>query len=270
MEEACRKIIIANSPSLIENNRQFYALLVECVDVTFRKNGEIKTEKAMIVDFDNPERNKFLAVNQFTIIENEERRPDVVIFVNGLPLVVVELKSASDENVSIENAYNQIQTYKHDIPALVKQLNNPTIVVITDRNDLDEQLYTTFAKSEDILRQTPKQAHVRKLIEEQKKQQAKDHSKEQNGLYDLLHDRESGGIIFTTIQKFKPEDGEMLVLTDRRNVIIIADEAHRSRYGLEAKTDGKTGKVKHGYAKYLRDALPNASLISASPGHRLN
>jgi type I restriction enzyme, R subunit len=405
LEEAFRKIITFNSPSLTENNKQFHTLLVEGVDVTFRKNNEIKTEKAMIVDFANPERNEFLAVNQFTIIEKEERRPDVLIFVNGIPLVVVELKSASDENVGIENAYNQIQTYKHDIPslfhynaycilsdginakagtitsneerymnwrsidgitveplevpqyevvirgmlekkrlidivqnyilfqeskdpeydeegskigdkksiikimaayhqyfavkkavdstklataeqgdrkigviwhtqgsgksfsmvfytaALVKELNNPTIVVITDRNDLDEQLYTTFAKSEDILRQTPKQAHIRKLTDEQKLQQTKDNSKELNGLYDLLNDRQSGGIIFTTIQKFKPEDGEMPVLTDRRNVIIIADEAHRSQYGLEAKTDTKTGEVKYGYAKYLRDALPNASFI---------
>lgn len=145
--------------------------------------------------------------------------------------------------------------------SLVKELNNPTIVVITDRNDLDEQLYTTFSKSEDILRQAPKQAHIRKLSDEQKKQQANDNSKERNGLYDLLNDRESGGIIFTTIQKFKPEDGEMPVLTDRRNVIIMADEAHRSQYGLEATTDSKTGEVKYGYAKYLRDALPNASFI---------
>ncbi|MEB6548988.1 type I restriction endonuclease subunit R [Heyndrickxia sporothermodurans] len=405
LEEAYRKIITYNSPSLTENNKQFHTLLTEGVDVTFRKNGEIKTEKAIVIDFAEPNRNQFLAINQFTIIEKEERRPDVLIFVNGLPLVVIELKSASDENVGIDNAYNQIQTYKRDIPslfhynafcilsdginskagtitsneerymnwrsvdgitvesldvpqyevmirgmlgkgrlldiiqnfilfqeskdpefdqngekigdkksiikilaayhqyfavkkavestkqataeqgdrkagviwhtqgsgksftmvfytaALVKELNNPTIVVITDRNDLDEQLYTTFAKSEDILRQTPKQAHIRKLSEEQKKQQAKDNSKEQNGLYDLLNDRESGGIIFTTIQKFKPEDGEMPVLTDRRNVIIIADEAHRSQYGLEAKTDSKTGEVKYGYAKYLRDALPNASFI---------
>jgi len=144
---------------------------------------------------------------------------------------------------------------------LVKELNNPTIVVITDRNDLDDQLFSTFLKSKDILRQTPKQAVVRKLNEEQKKQQANEKSKEINGLYDLLNDRESGGIIFTTIQKFKPEDGEMPVLTDRKNVIVIADEAHRSQYGFSAKTDTKTGEVKYGYAKYLRDALPNASFI---------
>lgn len=405
IEDVYRRVITFNSPSLIENNRHFHKLLTEGVDVSFHKNGGIKTEKAIIIDFEHPERNDFLVVNQFTIIENENRRPDVLIFVNGLPLVVIELKSTTDENVGIEQAYNQIQTYKQDIPSLfyynafcilsdginaktgtitsneerfmnwrsvdgvnvasldvpqyevmirgmleksrfldiiqnfilfqesketeydaagnkigdkktiikimaayhqyfavkkaventkiatstkgdrkigvvwhtqgsgksftmvfytaylVKELNNPTIVVITDRNDLDDQLYSTFAKSVDILRQTPKQADVRRLTEEQKKQQAKSNAKELNGLYDLLNERESGGIIFTTIQKFQPEEGEMPVLTDRRNVIIIADEAHRSQYGFEAKTNSKTGDLKYGYAKYLRDAFPNASFI---------
>lgn len=393
----------------MENNRSFHKLLTEGIEVSFKEDGEIRTKTAYIIDFDDKDEkknsNEFLVVNQFTIVEEEERRPDLILFVNGIPLVVVELKSASDEEVGIEEAYNQIQTYKRDIPSLfnynafcilsdginakagtitsneerfmnwrsidgqnveplskpqyevlfngmlskdrlldiienfllfqeskeeekdlegnkigdkkiiikilaayhqyfavnkgiektkeatkedgdrkigvvwhtqgsgksfsmvfyaarlVRELNNPTIVVITDRNDLDEQLFKTFSKSKDILRQTPKQAHVRKLTDEQKKQQAKENSKELNGLYDLLNDRESGGIVFTTIQKFKPEQGEMAVLTDRRNVIIIADEAHRSQYGLEAKTDTKTGEVKYGYAKYLRDALPNASFI---------
>lgn len=369
------------------------------------EKGQIRTKTAYIVDFENKDNNEFLVANQFTIIEKEERRPDLIVFINGIPLVAIELKSASDENVGTHNAYNQIQTYKRDIPSLfnynafcvisdginakagtitsneerfmnwrtidgenieslavpqyevlfkgmfekdrlldiienfilfqeskeeekdldgnkigdkktiikilagyhqyfavkkalsktkeatstngdrkigvvwhttgsgksftmvfytallVKKLNNPTIVVITDRNDLDDQLYTTFSKSEDLLRQTPKQADIRKLTDEQKAKQAKENTKEINGLYDLLNDRESGGIIFTTIQKFKPESGEMPSLTDRRNVIIIADEAHRSQYGLEAKTDTKTGEVKYGYAKYLRDALPNASFI---------
>jgi type I restriction enzyme R subunit len=409
LEEAYRQIISFNSPSLIENNRSFHKLLVEGIEVSFKQNGGIRTKRAFIIDFDDKygkkNNNEFLVVNQFTIIENEERRPDLIIFINGIPLVVVELKSASDENVGVEQAYNQIQTYKRDIPSLfnynafcilsdginakagtitsneerfmnwrsidgenieplskpqyevlfngmlakdrvldiiqnfllfqeskdeekdlegnkigdkktiikilsayhqyfavnkaiektkeatkengdrkigvvwhtqgsgksfsmvfytaglVRKLNNPTIVVITDRNDLDEQLFTTFSKSKDILRQTPKQANVRKLTDEQKKQQAKPKAKEINGLYDLLNDREAGGIIFTTIQKFKPEEGEMPALTDRKNVIIIADEAHRSQYGLEATTDTKTGKVKYGYAKYLRDALPNASFI---------
>lgn len=407
LEEAYRKIITFNSPVLVENNKAFHKLLVEGIDVSFSKDGEIKTEKAYIIDFENINKNDFLVVNQFTIIEKEERRPDLVLFINGIPLVVIELKSASDENVGIEEAYNQIQTYKNDIPSLfnynafcilsdginakagtitsneerfmnwrsidgeniesldvpqyevmlkgmlskerlldivnsfllfqvsdedeydaegnkigeksvtikilagyhqyfavkkavektkeacsengdkkagvvwhtqgsgksfsmvfyaamlVKELNNPTIVVLTDRNDLDDQLFGTFAKSSDILRQTPKQADVRKLSDEQKQAnvKAKDNSKEINGLFDLLNDRESGGIIFTTIQKFKPEDGEMPALTERRNVIIMADEAHRSQYGLEAKTNSKTGEVKYGYAKYLRDALPNATFI---------
>ncbi len=405
LEDAYRKIITFNSPVLEENNKEFHKLLAEGIDVSFTKNGQPKTEKAYIVDFKNPKKNDFLVANQFTIIENEERRPDLTIFINGIPLVVIELKSATDENVGIDSAYNQIQTYKQDIPSLfnynafcilsdginakvgtitsneerfmnwrsidgidvasldvpqyevmlrgmlqkerildivenfllfqestkaeydaegnkigdkktiikilagyhqyfavrkavektkiatseqgdkkigviwhtqgsgksfsmvfyaaqlVKELNNPTLVILTDRNDLDDQLFGTFSKSADILRQTPKQAHVRKLTEEQKKAQAKDNSKEVNGLFDLLNERESGGIIFTTIQKFKPEDGEMPALTARRNVIIIADEAHRSQYGLEAKTNTKTGEVKYGYAKYLRDALPNASFI---------
>ena len=407
LEEAYRKIITFNSPILVDNNKDFHKLLVEGIDVSFSKNGAIKTEKAYIIDFNNIDKNDFLVVNQFTVVEKEERRPDLVIFVNGIPLVVIELKSATDENVGIEEAYNQIQTYKNDIPnlfnynafcilsdginakvgtitsneerfmnwrsidgenieslnvpqyevmlrgmlnkkalldivenfllfqtsrkadydkegnkigdkavnikilagyhqyfavkkavektkiacsekgdkkagvtwhtqgsgksssmvfyaaKLVRELNNPTIVVLTDRNDLDDQLFSTFAKSSDILRQTPKQADVRKLSEEQKLSnvKSKDNSKEVNGLFDLLNNRESGGIIFTTIQKFKPESGEMPVLTDRRNVIIIADEAHRSQYGFEAKTDAKKGDIKYGYAKYLRDALPNATFI---------
>lgn len=409
LEDAYRQIITFNSPMLEENNRYFHKLLVEGIEVSYKEKNVIRTKRAYIIDFDDMDgkksNNEFLVVNQFTIIENEERRPDLILFINGIPVVVIELKSASDENVGIENAYNQIQTYKRDIPSLfnynafcilsdginakagtitsneerfmnwrsidgetveplskpqyevlfygmlakerlldiiknfllfqeskeeekdadgnkigdkktiikilaayhqyfavkkaiektkeatredgdrkigviwhtqgsgksfsmvfytaglVRELNNPTIVVITDRNDLDDQLFSTFAKSQDILRQTPKQADVRKLTDEQKKQQAKENSKEINGLFDLLNDRESGGIIFTTIQKFKPEEGEMPALTKRKNVIIIADEAHRSQYGLDAKTDVKTGEVKYGYAKYLRDALPNASFI---------
>jgi len=409
LEDAYRQIITFNSPMLEENNRYFHKLLVEGIEVSYKEKDVIRTKRAYIIDFDDMDgkksNNEFLVVNQFTIIENEERRPDLILFINGIPVVVIELKSASDENVGIENAYNQIQIYKRDIPSLfnynafcilsdginakagtitsneerfmnwrsidgetveplskpqyevlfygmlakerlldiiknfllfqeskeeekdadgnkigdkktiikilaayhqyfavkkaiektkeatredgdrkigviwhtqgsgksfsmvfytaglVRELNNPTIVVITDRNDLDDQLFSTFAKSQDILRQTPKQADVRKLTDEQKKQQAKENSKEINGLFDLLNDRESGGIIFTTIQKFKPEEGEMPALTKRKNVIIIADEAHRSQYGLDAKTDVKTGEVKYGYAKYLRDALPNASFI---------
>lgn len=407
LEDAYRQIITFNSPMLEENNRHFHKLLVEGIEVSFKEKGHIRTKRAFMVDFnqDQMKNNDFLVVNQFTVTENEERRPDLIIFINGIPLILIELKSASDENVGIESAYNQIQTYKKDIPSLfnynafcilsdginakagtitsneerfmnwrtvdgidieplskpqyevlfngmlskerlldlienfilfqeskeedkdrnglklgdkksiikiqaayhqyfavkkaiektkeatkedgdrkigviwhtqgsgksysmvfytaglVRELNNPTILVITDRNDLDDQLFSTFAKSQDMLRQTPKQADVRKLTDSQKSHQGGSNSAQINGLYDLLNDRESGGIIFTTIQKFKPEDGEMPMLTDRKNVIIIADEAHRSQYGLEAKTNIKTGEVKYGYAKYLRDALPNASFI---------
>ena len=407
LEEAYRKLISVNTPILTETNKWFHKLLVEGVDVPVRRGDIIKHEKVIFIDFEHPTHNDFLAVNQLTVIEHEERRADLVLYVNGIPLVVIELKSATDENVGIHNAYNQIQTYKHDIPSLfhynafcmlsdginakvgtitsneerfmnwrsidgehvealdvpqyevmlrgmlakerlldiirnfilfqesseeefdsqgnkvgdkttiikilagyhqyfavqkavdktklaiaetgdkkigvvwhtqgsgksysmvfyagrlVQELNNPTIVVLTDRNDLDDQLFGTFAASTELLRQTPKQAHVRKLTDDQKKANAnaKDQAKEVNGLFDLLNERQSGGIIFTTIQKFKPEEGDMPVLTDRRNVIIIADEAHRSQYGLEAKENFKTGEVKFGYAKYLRDALPNASFI---------
>lgn len=394
LDEAYRQIIAFNSPSLEENNKHFHNLMVNGIDVSFKENGEDRTKKAYIMDFENIENNDFIAVNQITVIEEENKRPDIVIFVNGIPLVVVELKSASDENVGIDEAYNQIQTYKKTIPslfnynafcvlsdginakvgtltsnierymnwrtvdgeniapleypqyevlfngmfikdrlldiirsfilfqeasveekdaegnkigdkkitikilaayhqyfavkkaiekteiatrdngdrkigvvwhtqgsgksfsmvfytgALIKEFNNPTVLVVTDRNDLDDQLYQTFAKSTSLLGEEPKHADVRKS----------NGNDDKNGLFDLLNGRESGGIIFTTIQKFKPEDGEMPVLTDRKNVIVMADEAHRSQYGLEAETT-KDGDIKYGYAKYLRDALPNASYI---------
>lgn len=394
LDEAYRQIIAFNSPSLEENNKHFHNLMVNGIDVSFKENGEDRTKKAYIMDFENIKNNNFIAVNQFTVIEEENKRPDIVIFVNGIPLVVVELKSASDENVGIDEAYNQIQTYKKTIPslfnynafcvlsdginakvgtltsnierymnwrtidgeniapleypqyevlfngmfikknlldiiknfilfqeasveekdaegnkigdkkitikilaayhqyfavkkaiektkiattdngdrkigvvwhtqgsgksfsmvfytgALIKEFNNPTVLVVTDRNDLDDQLYQTFAKSTSLLGEEPKHADVRKS----------NGNDDKNGLFDLLNGRESGGIIFTTIQKFKPEDGEMPVLTDRKNVIVMADEAHRSQYGLEAETT-KDGEIKYGYAKYLRDALPNASYI---------
>jgi type I restriction enzyme R subunit len=389
LEEAYRQIITFNSPMLEENNRHFHRLLTEGMEVSFQEKGHIRTKRAFVIDFNEPGNNNFLVVSQFTIIEHEERRPDLILFINGIPLIVVELKSASDENVGIDSAYNQIQTYKKDIPLLfqynafcilsdginakagtltsneerfmnwrtadglniaplshpqyevlfngmlakervldiiknfilfqeskesdtdknglklgdkksiikilaayhqyfavqkavektkeattkdgdrkigvvwhtqgsgksysmvfytarlVQELNNPTIVIITDRNDLDDQLFSTFSKSQDILRQTPKQANIRKLADHQNG----NNTVEINGLYNLLNDRESGGIIFTTIQKFKPEAGEMPVLSKRKNVIIIADEAHRSQYGLEGKTDLTTGEIKYGYAK---------------------
>ncbi len=380
IEEAYRKIAIPQSPSLIMNNKAFHRMITDGIDVSYRKkDGGIKNDKAWIFDYVNKANNDWLAVNQYTVIEGHtEKRPDVVVFVNGIPLVVIELKSSSDENVGISEAYNQLQTYKMTIPSLftyneilvtsdgvnaragsltadedrfmmwrtidgesvelvsipqlevlikgmfdksrfldiIKQfilfqtdgkdtykilagyhqyhavnkalestiratmesgdrrigvvwhtqgsgkslsmvfyvgklvlsdeLQNPTIVVITDRNDLDDQLFATFGKSTDLLRQEPVQATSR------------------TELRNLLT-RESGGVIFTTIHKFAPEDkgDNVPILTDRKNVIVIADEAHRSQYGFDADVvkGDDDASVKYGYAKYMRDALPNASYI---------
>ncbi|MEW9033479.1 MAG: HsdR family type I site-specific deoxyribonuclease, partial [Planifilum fimeticola] len=378
IEEAVRKITVPQSPNLLVNNQAFHQMMTDGIDVQVKQeDGGYKTEKVWPIDFKKPENNDWLVLNQFTVIENGvEKRPDLVVFVNGMPLVVIELKSASNEEADITKAYNQIQTYKKTIPSLfvynafsvisdgvnaragsltadedrfmmwrtidgkelapegipqlevllkgmlekerfldliryfilfqtdgeeiykilaayhqyhaankaidrtieateeegdrkigviwhtqgsgkslsmvfytgklVHALDNPTVVVITDRNDLDDQLFSTFSRSKQLLRQTPKQAQSRKELR------------------DLLS-VESGGIIFTTIQKFAPDEEEdfMPVLTDRRNVVVIADEAHRTQYGFEAKVSQGNDKarVRFGYAKYLRDALPNASFI---------
>lgn len=378
LEEAFRKIKIPQNPSLIVNNKEFHRMITDGIDVTIRKNGSSVTKKVYIFDFENENNNDWLICNQYTVIENGiEKRPDVVVLINGLPLVVIELKSSSDEGVTITEGYHQLQTYKKTVPSLfnynafvvtsdginaragtitsgedrfmmwrtidgagvasslipqlevlikgmfnktvfldilkhfllfqtdgnyihkilagyhqyyavnkaykstaraikdsgdrrigvvwhtqgsgkslsmvfyagkiVLGMDNPTIVVITDRNDLDDQLFTTFSKSKDLLRQIPVQAESRTHLRE------------------LLSGRDSGGIIFTTIHKFSPEDkGENSPsLTERKNVIVIADEAHRSQYGFDADVvEGKKEAiVKFGLAKYMRDALPNASFI---------
>lgn len=378
LEEAFRKITIPQNPSLIINNREFQKMITDGIDVTIRDNGSFVTKKVYIFDFEDEHNNDWSVCSQFTVIENRvEKRPDVIVFINGLPLVVIELKSSSNEEVSISEGYNQLQTYKGTIPSLfvynafmvtsdginaragsltsgedrfmmwrtidgvdvappsipqlevlikgmfdkrifldilkhfilfqtdgsdtykilagyhqyhavnkafkstgratedsgdrrigviwhtqgsgkslsmvfyagklVLGMDNPTIVVITDRNDLDDQLYSTFSKSKDLLRQSPVQADSRSHLRE------------------LLSGRDSGGIIFTTIHKFAPEEkGDTApVLTDRKNVIVIADEAHRSQYGFDADVvEGKEeANVKYGYAKYMRDALPHASYI---------
>lgn len=376
--DALKKIIASQSPSLIEENRRLHLALVEGVAVEFyATDGTIRGDKVRLVAFDDPAANDWLAVNQFTVIENgSNRRPDVVLFLNGLPVAVIELKKPGAESATLTAAYNQLQTYKAQIPALFRtnavlvisdgltarlgsltaneerfmpwrtidgakmaakgmpemavlaegvfeqrrfldlirdfivfgdtgsgiakiiagyhqfhavrhavaatvsasapegnrkvgviwhtqgsgksllmafyagqlvrhtDMANPTLVIITDRNDLDDQLFGTFALCRDLIRQTPIQAESRDDLQ-------------------AALNRASGGVIFTTIQKFAPTRGEGTypVLTDRRNVVVIADEAHRSQYGFKAKVDQKTGEVAYGFAKYLRDALPNASFI---------
>ncbi len=378
LEEVFRKVHQTETPSLIEENRRLHRMMVEGVDIEFqREDGSIGGDKARLIDFDHPERNDWLAVNQFTVIEHQNnRRPDIVLFVNGLPVAVLELKNPGDENATLEGAFNQLQTYKNQIPSLFRTnavlvtadglharigsltadlerfmpwrtvdgqtlapkgtpqmgtliegvfgkdrllrlirdftvfgdtgsglvkivagyhqlhavghavkstlaatgpegdrrigviwhtqgsgksllmafyagqiiahpaMQNPTLVVITDRNDLDDQLFGTFSLCKDLLRQTPVQANSREDLQ-------------------AVLSRPSGGVIFTTIQKFAPAQGQKdhPLLTDRRNVVVIADEAHRSQYGFKAKVERKTGDISYGFAKYLRDALPNASFI---------
>lgn len=375
--EAIRKILQTETPNLITENRRIHRLLVEGVPVEFYgPDGTVRGGSVSLIDFDNPENNDWLATNQFTVIEGgSNRRPDVVVFVNGLPLGVIELKNPGDGNATLAGAFNQLQTYKvqisslfrtnavlvtsdgltarvgsltadaerfmpwrttdgtevvpkgiPELPTLVEgvfekrrfldllkdfvvfregadttkvlagyhqfhavqkavretilasgkggnrkvgviwhtqgsgksllmafyagrivkhpAMQNPTLVVITDRNDLDDQLFGTFASCADLIRQVPVQATDR------------DDLKAKLAVA-------SGGVIFTTMQKFAPEKGETTfpLLTDRRNVVVIADEAHRSQYGFGAKVDAKTGEISYGFAKYLHDALPNASFI---------
>lgn len=415
-EAAVQKVLRIASPDLLHNNEEFHRLLVEKVKIPYQENGYERSHEVALIDFEHPANNQFLVVNQYTIIENNpafggtghHKRPDVLLFVNGLPLVVIELKNAASENANIKSAYQQIQTYKAIIPSLftynaicilsdgleckagsvsadlsrymawktadgikeasrfkpqletllkgmlqpatlldlvrnfivfeksrkvepeaksrsegigkdaktgliqiqtVKKLaayhqffavnkavqstvnassengdkrggvvwhtqgsgkslsmvfysgklitspemRNPTIVVITDRNDLDDQLFDTFASSVQLLRQEPVQAANREHLKE-------------------LLKVASGGIVFTTIQKFLPENNKSVYdqLSDRKNVVVIADEAHRTQYGFEAKlidekdkeTKEVIGKrIAYGFAKYMRDALPNATYI---------
>lgn len=418
-EDAIKQVLRLNSPELIVNNESFHRLLTEGIKVSLQDRGHERGDLVWLIDFDNPENNEFLVVNQYTVIGqygqqgHQNKRPDVILFVNGIPLVVIELKNAVDENATIGSAFKQLQTYKEAIPALftynsilvisdgleakagslsaglsrfmawktadgkqeasplisqletlitgmlnkatlldlirhftvfekskkedpetgvisintvkklaayhqfyavnaavdstlraaskvigipaeespesygvpgvksqpkgdkkagvvwhtqgsgkslsmvfytgkvVLALDNPTIVMITDRNDLDDQLFDTFAACTQLLRQEPKQVEDRKQLKE-------------------LLKVASGGVIFTTIQKFQPEEGNVYEqLTDRRNVVVIADEAHRTQYGFKAKTidekdkDGNvTGKkIVYGFAKYLRDALPEATYL---------
>lgn len=388
-EEAFKKALRTVTVSLADNNEHFHRLLTEGVDVKFSiGEGKTKTDKVWLIDFENPKNNEFLAINQFTVVENHNnKRPDIVLFVNGLPLVVIELKNATDETADVKAAYNQLQTYKQLVPSLfnyntfllvsdgwfakagtlssdysrfmewktadgitvvdslrepemepmikgllnkttlldvirhfivfekskektikkiaayhqyyavnkaiestiraasvpenvaneppthfglptvkdqpkgdqragvvwhtqgsgkslsmvfytgklvlAEEMNNPTILVLTDRNDLDQQLFETFGNCEQLIRQKPKQAESRDDLREKLSVA-------------------SGGVVFTTIQKFLPETtgAKYPELSNRRNIVVIADEAHRSQYDFI-----------DGFAKNMRDALPNASFI---------
>ena len=397
LELVALQIAKADSPVLIKNNQAFHRYLLEGVKVEYQDEGEDKVDHVRLVDFAKVENNQFLVVNQFTISGTKgNRRPDVIVFINGLPLAVLELKNPADNNADIWSAFQQLQTYKDEIPelftfnqalvvsdglnarvgsltankerfmpwrtvnnehdkphfeyfleTLVKgffkpelfldyirhfilfeqagditikkiaayhqfhavreavkatviaaqqafqggitdkpradyatkvvpgsgkagviwhtqgsgksismlcyagkllaqpEMNNPTIVVVTDRNDLDGQLFNTFSMAADTLKQMPIQAGDR------------------DELRDILGSRQAGGIIFTTVQKFAllNDENSHPVLSQRHNIVVVSDEAHRSHYGDKAKFNIKTGKYTFGYSKHLRDALPQASFI---------
>ena len=381
----------------MQANRQFHRWLTDGVPVEINKDGETLGDRVKLIDFGNPDHNEWLVINQFSIegrghAKAHTRRPDIVVFINGLPLAVIELKNPADENADIWHAFNQLQTYKEDIADLfvfnevlaisdytlarmgslsadqerfnvwrtidgvnldplgnlqqmetlirglfrkdffldylrhfvlfedegltgnlvkkiagyhqfhavravvqsvieasrpggsrkggvvwhtqgsgksiemtclagrlmvASEMNNPTIVVVTDRNDLDGQLFETFSGASELLRESPVRADTRPDL------RAK------------LANRPSGGIVFTTIQKFAPfedEDGYPL-LSDRENIVVICDEAHRSQYGFNARLQGVeeasgmlgtvlSTAVRYGYAHYLREALPNATFVA--------
>lgn len=377
LDEAVGKVRRSTGTTLLLDNKDFHSYLANGVEAEYRtESGDIKPDLVRLFDFHNPTENEFLALSQYTVIEGEHnRRPDIVLFVNGLPLAVLELKNAVDVKADVKAAFNQIQTYKREIPSLFRfnelciisdgldarvgtisanferfmtwktidgekevgnvpmlevllrgvcaperlldiarnyivferddteksfikktaayhqywavnkamsstlaatkgdhragvvwhtqgsgkslsmvfytgkligspELENPTVVVVTDRNDLDGQLFDTFANCNDLLRQDPVQANSRSHLQE-------------------LLNREAGGVIFTTIQKFYPEGGEneYPTLTERSNVVVMADEAHRSQYGFSARIRENDGAMVYGNAKYMHDALPNASFI---------
>lgn len=382
INEAIYKLRNYEAGSLVSKNEVFMDYLQNGIEVSYQENGETKSTLVYLVDYENVSRNSFIAANQWTYSEYETKRPDIVIFLNGLPVVVMELKSPKADTVTIEEAYAQIRNYMKSIESMfiynafcvisdqsqtragtitasfdrfmewktvdgdyeetqyadfttllngmftksrfldilhnficfsketggdakilaayhqyfavkkavestvkasaeggdgrggvfwhtqgsgkslsmvfyVKQLqtsmNSPTVVVITDRNDLDDQLFAQFAKCKDFLRQTPVQAEKRKLSDEEIQRGSKT-----IGLSDWLGGREANGIIFTTMQKFEESDEP---LCTRRNIVVMADEAHRSQYGFEERVNPKTGKITIGNARRVRDALPNATYI---------
>ena len=369
--ETCKTIKNLGYVRLEDMNASFHKMLIEGVPISYVLEGENRTYTVRLMDFKNPENNDFKVVNQFTIREYKTKRPDILIFVNGIPMVLFELKNIANDSTTVEQAYKQIKNYQLDIPSLFQynafnvisdgvdtrmgtitsdftrymawksengekpsenasdfftvllngvfpkhrlvdiirnftvfqdaqgktvkivagyhqyfavrkavertrealiektgkagvvwhtqgsgkslsmvfytglvvgdpDFENPTVVVLTDRNDLDNQLFATFSASSSLLlRQTPIQAESREHLKQLLKVNA-------------------GGIVFTTIQKFGESDD---IINDRRNIIFMADEAHRSQYGLDAKLDTETGEWKYGFAKHMRDSLPNATFI---------
>ena len=370
IQEALRIIRNLDNNNTILNNKQFTKYLLEGIPVPIQENGETKYKTVKILDLDNIQNNTFKAINQYTIIEHSEKRPDIIIFINGMPLVVIELKSTIREDVKLIDAYHQLKGYQEvhiqtlfyynqfmvvsdgvqaragtitspwsrfsewkkiedsdevleNMPThqtlfngmfrkdrlldiisnfilwsedfkilsayhqyfgvkkaiastetaidnrtgkagllwhtqgsgksfsmvfyagnMIKSLNNPSIVVVTDRNDLDNQLFTTFAKCSAYLKQEPVQIESREDVNEK------------------LNARKSGGIFFTTLQKFEEEMG---VFSQRDDILVLVDEAHRSHYGLDATIKFDKEKMeaykKYGTAKYLHDAFPNATYI---------
>jgi len=380
LEDAARQVIHGNAASLMQANRQFHRWLTDGVPVEVQRNGETLGDRVKLIDFQSPDANEWLVINQYSIEGPKlTRRPDVVVFINGLPLAVLELKNPADHNADIWHAFHQLQTYKEDIPDLfvfnevmaisdfllarmgslssdqerfnawrtidgvlldplgelqqletmvrglfrkdffleylqhfvlfeedgsikkiagyhqfhavravvqsviqasrpggsrkggvvwhtqgsgksiemtclaghlmvAPEMNNPTIVVVTDRNDLDGQLFDTFAGASELLRESPVRVETRP------------------DLRTKLGNRPSGGIIFTTIQKFAPneDEDEYPLLSDRQNIVVICDEAHRSQYGFKARLEGDetATSIRYGYAQYLREALPNATFVA--------
>ena len=377
IQDALFKLKNFENGELVQKNTVFMDYLQNGIPVRYFVDGEERSSIVYLVDYKNPDNNSFIVANQWTFIENSNKRPDVILFLNGLPVVLVELKSPSREETDASEAYRQLRNYMIEIPSmfiynaicvmsdqltskagtitsgedrfmewktkdgdyentqyaqfdtffegmfqkerlldiiknficfsnegtnsfkilagyhqyfavrkaiestkhatvtdgkggvfwhtqgsgkslsmvfyahlLQEALDSPTIVVITDRNDLDDQLYGQFAKCKDFLRQEPVHATCRKLTETSGKNDV--------GLKDWLDGRQANGIIFTTMQKFE-ESHEPL--SERHNIIVMADEAHRGQYGLTETVDAKTGKVKIGTARIIRNSLPNATYI---------
>ena len=365
--DALFKLKNFENAELVQKNSVFMDYIQHGVEVRYFVKGEEHSGLIYLVDYKNPDKNSFVVANQWTFIENSNKRPDVILFLNGLPVVLMELKSPSREETDASEAYRQLRNYMHEIPSMfiyncicvmsdhliskagtitsgedrfmewktkdgsyentqyaqfdtffegmfdkerlldiiknficfsnegVKQfkilaayhqyfavkkavvstkhatktdgkggvfwhtqgsgkslsmvfyahllqemLDSPTIVVLTDRNDLDDQLFGQFAKCKDFLRQEPMHAESREHLKS------------------LLNGRQANGIIFTTMQKFE-ESHEPL--SERRNIVVMADEAHRGQYGLQEKVDAKTGKIKTGTARIIRNSLPNATYI---------